>query len=549
MIQARPYHRFLSGSGRSPRRWHAQRAVAFSGKTESKMSDPALKQIDTRQDVTEYGLRRLLIVIGVMTASLMQTLDSTITNVALPNIQGNLGASQDEGTWVVTAYTIAAVIVIPLTPWLQDRFGRKNYYVASIVGFTLASVACGAASDLNFLIAARVVQGMFGGGLLATGQAILRDTFPPDKLGMSQAIFALGAIMGPALGPPLGGLLVDNASWNWCFDINVLPGVASTILLLLLLKDPTKPRSTRVDLIGLALLAIALSTMQYVLTEGERHYWLEDSTIDVMLAVMIVSGATFIYYELFGTDVPIVDLRIFKNRSVAAGSLLAFALGAAIFGSTYTLPQLTQGPLGFTATGSGELFILRAIPIGICTPLIARLAPRVDARWFLGVGFLMISGGSFIQAFVTASSASFWTFATSLVIVGVGCAFLFVPLSIAVLGATTPSEGPKAGAMINLSTQLGGSILIAFLDVVIDQRESFHGQVLGENITLANPQIRGFLSHGSVAQLSGLVNLQSTIVSYADATFVIAVVALAFTPLVLLMRKPKAPHGPIEIGG
>ena len=214
-------------------------------------------------DVTEHGLRRVLIVAGVMLAALMQTLDSTITNVALPTIQGNLGASQDEGTWVITAYVIAAIVIIPLTPWLQNRFGRRNYFLVSIVGFTLASVVCGTSESLTTLILARAVQGAFGGGLLATGQSIMRDTFPPSQLAASQGIFALGAIMGPALGPPLGGYLVDNFSWNWCFMINILPGIASAVILFLFLKDPNKADSrTPIDAVGLALLAIGLSTLQ-----------------------------------------------------------------------------------------------------------------------------------------------------------------------------------------------------------------------------------------------------------------------------------------------
>ena len=503
-----------------------------------------------RQDVTEHGLRRVLIVIGVMAASLMQTLDSTITNVALPTIQGNLGASIDEGTWVVTAYTIAAIIVIPLTPWLQNRFGRKNYFVTSIVGFTLASIACGAADNLTFLIASRVVQGAFGGGLLATAQAILRDTFPPKQLGISQAIFALGAIMGPTLGPPLGGILVDNASWNWCFDINIAPGILSAALLYTLLRDPSKPRSGPVDFIGLALLACTLGTLQYVLTEGERHSWLSDDTIATMTGICVVSSIAFVLYELFGTRVPIVDLRIFRNRSVAAGSLLALALGIALFGSTYTLPQLTQGPLGFTPTLSGNLFILRAVPIAVFTLFIARLTGIIDPRWFLGIGFILIAVGSAMQALVTTNVSTFWTFAISLVVVGIGTSMLFVPISIAVLGATTPAEGPKAGAMVNLATQLGGSISVALLDVVIDQRMTFHSEVLGANATAASIPVQHFFQQGgTAAQLSGIVNGQASILAFADATFVIALVALLFTPLVFLMRKPAKPAGPVEVGG
>jgi MFS transporter, DHA2 family, multidrug resistance protein len=504
----------------------------------------------TRQDVTEHGLRRVLIVTGVMAASLMQTLDSTITNVALPTIQGNLGASIDEGTWVVTAYTIAAIIVIPLTPWLQNRFGRKNYFVTSIVGFTLASVACGAADNLTFLIGSRVVQGAFGGGLLATAQAILRDTFPPKQLGISQAIFALGAIMGPTLGPPLGGILVDNASWNWCFDINIAPGILSAVILYMLLRDPSKPRSGPIDFVGLALLACTLGTLQYVLTEGERHSWLSDDTIATMTGICAVSSIAFVLYELFGTRVPIVDLRIFRNRSVAAGSLLALALGIALFGSTYTLPQLTQGPLGFTPTLSGNLFILRAVPIAVFTLFIARLTGIIDPRWFLGLGFILIAAGSAMQALVTTYVSTFWTFAASLIVVGIGTSLLFVPISVAVLGATTPAEGPKAGAMVNLATQLGGSISVALLDVVIDQRQTFHSEVLGANATAASIPVQQYFAHGgSTARLSAIVNGQAAILAFADATFVIALVALLFTPLVFLMRKPAKPGGPVEVGG
>ncbi len=502
-----------------------------------------------RQDVTETGLRRVLIVAAVMAAALMQTLDSTITNVALPTIQGNLGASQDEGTWIVTAYTIAAIVVIPLTPWLQNRFGRKNYFVASIVGFTVASIVCGASSDLTVLIAARVVQGAFGGGLLATGQSILRDTFPPKQLGVSQGIFAIGAIMGPALGPPLGGILVDNFSWNWVFDINIAPGLFAAIVLALMLRDPDAARSAPIDVVGLVLLIASLGSIQYVLTEGEQNYWFADPTIFWMTALSAVSACAFVFWELFGTTRPIVDLRVLRNRSVAAGSVLALALGAAIFGSTYTLPQFTQGPLGFTPTLSGALFILRAGPIIFATPILVRITGKVDPRILLGSGFSFIAFGSWLQASITTEEASFWTFTAALVITGIGTALLFIPLSIAVLGATTPAEGPKASAFINLSTQLGGSIAVAGLDVFIDRRWTFHSEILGAGESLSNPAVHDFLRHGTTSQLAGFVNEQAVILAYADATLAIAIVCVLCAPLIFFMRKPKAPAGPIEVGG
>jgi len=255
-------------------------------------------------------------------------------------------------------------VVIPLTPWLMNRFGRRNYFLVSIVGFTLASVLCGTSESLTALIAARAVQGAFGGGLLTMGQAIMRDTFPPEQLPASQGIFALGAIMGPTLGPPLGGYLVDNFSWNWCFEINILPGIFSVIVLLLLLRDPSKAnRGTPIDAVGLALLAVGLAALQYVLTEGEQNDWFNDSTILLIAVICAVALLTFVWWELTQTENPVVDLRILRNRSVWAGTVLALSLGVSVFGASYTLPQFTQGALGWTPTLSGLLFMMRAIPI------------------------------------------------------------------------------------------------------------------------------------------------------------------------------------------
>ncbi len=231
--------------------------------------------------LVEYGVSRYLVVIGVMLAALLQTVDLTIVNVALPTIQGNLGATVDEGTWVLTGYVIANVIVIPMTPWLQLRFGRKNYFLASIAGFTLASVLCGMATSLTALILFRVVQGAFGGGLLATAQVVLRDTFPPAQLGMSQSIFALGTIVGPSVGPTLGGILVDNFSWPWVFDVNVVPGALAFVLLWRYMRDDGKRQRAPVDVTGIALLVVAVSCLQYVLDQGQHDDWFSDQSIVV----------------------------------------------------------------------------------------------------------------------------------------------------------------------------------------------------------------------------------------------------------------------------
>jgi DHA2 family multidrug resistance protein len=497
--------------------------------------------------VTEYGLRRLLIVGGVMLASLMQTLDSTITNVALPTIQGNLGASQDEGTWVITAYVIASIVVIPLTPWLQNRFGRKLYFVVSIVGFTIASIVCGTSESLTSLIVARAVQGAFGGGLLVTGQSVLRDTFPPEQLAVSQGIFALGAIMGPALGPPLGGYLVDNFSWNWCFEINIVPGIVSALLLSFLLRDPQKADSRMpVDGVGLGLLAVGLSSMQYVLTEGEQNDWFNDPVIGLIALLCAAALATFVWWELTQTEYPVVDLRILRNRSVWAGSLLALVLGITVFGSSYVLPQFTQGSLGYSPTLSGLLFILRAVPIALMTPIAVRLTGKIDPRYMLGTGFVLTSLGSYLQARITAPTVSFWDFFIPLALTGMGSALLWIPLTVAILSATTPRESPKAAAFTSLSLQLGGSVAVALLAVLLHSRESFHSTIIAGNLTPANPIVQQFLMKAPVQLLAQLAYAQSAIISFADINLAIAALGVCCIPLIFLLRRRKL-AGPVHI--
>src|SRR5947209_8489007 len=328
------------------------------------------------RDVTETGSRLILITLGIMAATLMQTLDSTIVNVALPTIQGNLGATQSEGAWAVTGYIISAVIVIPLTPWLQTRFGRRQYYSVAIIGFTIASILCGIASSIEQLILYRILQGLFGGGLIATGQAALRDTFPRRLLGASQAVFALGALVGPSVGPTVGGWLTDNYSWNWVFFINLVPGIFAAIVVLTMMRNPSDPKPIPVDALGLGLLALGLGSLQYILGEGQRDDWLDSPLIRLLTFTSVAGLGTFVWWELWGTKRPIVDLGAFKYRAIAAGSCLGFAIGSVLFGATVILPQYVQSVLGFTATLSGELIFIRAAFIAMLTALITLLARR-----------------------------------------------------------------------------------------------------------------------------------------------------------------------------
>jgi DHA2 family multidrug resistance protein len=497
-------------------------------------------------NVVEFGAARVIVVVGVMLATLLQTLDTTIVNVALPTIQGNLGATIDEGAWVVTGYIISAVIVIPLTPWLQNRFGRRQYYAIAIFGFTIASMLCGLSHSIEQLIFWRIVQGAFGGGLIATGQATLRDTFPRQQLGASQALFSLGAIVGPSVGPYLGGVLTDNYAWNWVFFINVVPGTLAGLIILMRLRNPTEPRKIPVDAVGLALLAIGLGSLQYVLGQGERNEWLESGVIRFFTATCIAGLASFIWWELRYAKDPIVDLRVLKFRSIWVGSMLAFTVGASLFGAIVILPQYVQGLLGFTATLSGELIFVRAICIAVATVPIANLVGRgkLDPRISLGIGFLLVSLSNYLQALDTTTVSAFGTFFWAQVSGGIGLGMLFVPISIAVLSSVPQEIAPKAVSFTSLSVQLGGSISTAYLVTLLDRRAAAHLSDLAGTATLRNPAVQQWIAHKlPLGELFGIINQQALTLAFADASMFLAFLSLLLAPLVFFLRRPKLQHG------
>ncbi len=499
------------------------------------------------EDLVEYGLRRWLIVVGVMSATLLQVLDATIVNVALPTIQGNLGANFDQGAWIVTGYIIAAVIVIPLTPWLQQMFGRRQYYVAAIVGFTLTSALCGFAQSLDQLIFFRILQGLCGGGLISTGQAIMRDTFPAKEIGKSQALVSLGAIVGPSLGPTLGGILTDALSWNWIFYINIIPGIIAAILVASLLRNPEGRGKPSVDGLGLGLLATGLGSLQYVLDEGERNDWLNDPTIAFLSALSVGALAVFVWWELRVKN-PIVDLRILKNRTVAAGCLLAMTLAFSLFGGVILAPQFQQTFLNFTATLSGESILLRAAAIAAMTPVTLFLLMR--AKWqprvLLGVGFIIVAIANLMNAQIITTDSNFWTFAFVLILGGIGFGMLFVPLSVAVLNSVAGPDTQKATSLLSLCQQLGGSVSTAMLVTLLDRRSAQHLDTLAGTITRNSIAATQFLAHAPAALLARIVAAQATTMAFADAFYFLGVLTLVLAPLSLLLRpaKPAAGAGP-----
>jgi DHA2 family multidrug resistance protein len=499
--------------------------------------------------VVEYGWRRTLITLAIVVATLLEIVDVTIVNVALPNIQGNFGASVDEAAWIGTGYIIANVIVIPLTPWLQRRFGRRQYYAASIVIFTVGSIACGLSGSLEELVFWRIVQGLGGGGLVSTSQAILRETFPPAEQGKAAGIFSMGVIVGPTIGPTLGGWITDAFSWRWAFFVNVVPGIVATLIVLLMLRNPERPQKLSLDYVGLGLLAAGIGSLQYVLDQGQRKDWFDDPSIVICSFVAVVGLIAFVVWELRQAK-PIVSLAVLRFRSVSAGSILGVVLGISLYGSVLILPQYVQGSLGFTATLSGELLIFRAGAILLFTPLVAALATRgvVDARYFVACGFVLIGISNFMLAAVTTLQSDFWTFFWSLALSGLGLAQIFVPLTLAVLSNVPPPEIPGASAFYNLARQIGGSVAIAVLVTLLARMNATHQNELGAQIELHRSVVSTFVrgdggQHGARAplDLNRIVVQQAAVLSYADTARMVGAISLCLAPLAFILRRPKLP--------
>ncbi len=500
-----------------------------------------------QRSVVEFGWRRIIVSLAVISATLLEIIDTTIVNVALPNIQGNYGVAVDQGAWVVTGYIIANVIVIPLTPWLAARFGRRQYFFASIVIFTIASLMCGLSGTFEQLVFWRIVQGLGGGGLISTAQAILRDTYTIKEQGKAQGIFAMGVIVGPALGPVLGGWITDNLTWRWAFYINIPVGIAAALLVWFYLRNPLKPTYRKLDWIGLGLLAAGLGSMQYVLDQGQTYDWLSDPNIRLFTALAAVALAGFVVWTL-RSKIPVVDLRVLRLRQVAAGSILGGVLGVSLYGSILVLPQYLQGSLGFTATLSGLTILVRAAAVMIFTPITAALAGRgvIDPRISTAVGFVLLAVSNWMLANVTTPQSDFGTFVASLIISGIGLSQIFVPLSIAVIGGVPDKDVAATSAFFNLSRQVGGSIATAVLVTLLVRGVSIHQTELAASINLASPATASYLaanggahSTAALAHLEGIIAGQAQVQSYADTSRVTAIITILLAPLVLLLNKPR----------
>jgi MFS transporter, DHA2 family, multidrug resistance protein len=509
---------------------------------------------------------RWFILLGLITAAMMEILDTTIINVALPRMAGNLSATQEEIAWVSTSYILANVVVLPMTAFFTERFGRKNYLTFSIIVFICASFLCGTAHSLGELVLFRLLQGAGGAALLSTAQATLRQIFPKEEQGLVQAIFMLGVIVAPTLGPTLGGWITDNYDWNWCFFINVPIGIASAFLVGTFLHDSPEHLRQRkqVDWLGIGLLIVDVGSLQYVLEEGNKRDWFEDRLLIELAIASGVSLVTMVWWELSKRNKhPVIDFRVLHNRDLAASIFLFIIMGFGLFGGTFLFPLFTQGILGFKPTDTG----LAMLPGGLatmctavfCGKLLNGAKPLADARMLILIGMIAFSYSMWdLGHLTTAAGEADARYA--LIIRGLAMGFLFVPINNAAFGSIKPQEAQQASGLINLSRQLGGSFGIAILGAYLTRHISYHRADLTMNTYVGNPAfdqryqgaIQSLVAHGTpaasapqgaLALVQAGVMRQAAMLAYNDAWMLILLSFLAVVPAVFLLRKPRGGGG------
>ncbi|HVS47163.1 MAG TPA: DHA2 family efflux MFS transporter permease subunit [Verrucomicrobiae bacterium] len=477
---------------------------------------------------------RALITITVMLGLIMAIIDSTIVNVALPTIGGNLGASITEYSWVATGYILATVVVMPLNGWLTARFGRKRFYAASLALFTIASLMCGTAHSISVLVVYRVIQGIGGGALQPTAQAILFETYPPAKRGVAMAIFGMGAMVGPAVGPVLGGYLVDNATWPVIFFINIPIGIVAFLMTMAYIPNPSFITRSKgaIDFVGLGLLTAGLASLQYVLEQGQQDDWWSSSTIVLLTVVATVSLAVFLWKTLRDKQ-PLVDVRVFRFPSFTFGSILGTIMGVGLFGSAFILPLFFQNIIGFTATTTGLLLLPGALATALSMLIAGQLIGKIDPRIIIAAGMLLFAASSWAMGDLTAQSG-FWDVFWPRAWQGLSFGLLFVPLSTVTLGAVPISELAGATGVNTLLRQLGGSFGIAILTTLLARQTAVAWNVLASGVTQ---------SHGyDIGTLTGMVAQQSAVIGFNYLFQICAIVFVVSAPLVFFLKAVK--HAP-----
>ena len=502
--------------------------------------------------------RRIIISVTVIIAAMMQLVDTSIVNVALPHIMGNLGADLDEASWIVTSYVFANVVILPMTGWLASYFGRKQYFIGSIIIFVLASVMCGQSTSIWELVIFRFVQGLAGGGLMPVSRVILIESYPPEDLGLANAIFAMGIITGPTIGPTLGGWLTDTFTWRWIFYVNVPIGIIALLMAMVNVTNPINAKKAgRVDWLGILFLFIGFGSLQIVLERGERDNWFSSSFIVILTIVAVTGIALFLIYEFFHHS-PVVDLRIFRHKNFTFASILGFMMGFGLFGSVFIFPVFTQNFLGYSALQTGLIMVPGALTAAVLNPFIGiLLRKKVSPQLLAFIGIILFFIFSVMLSRETLQYGP-WNFFWPLILRGLGLGFLSVPINTIALTGMFGQELSESSGILSMIRQLGGSFGVALIATIIDRRVAFHRTMLVSHINQYNPTFRQwfagtvqhFVGSGSAlstAQQQGYKALnytlirQSSLLAYNDTYYMIGLFFLIISPLLLftISRKKK----------
>ena len=496
-----------------------------------------------------------LVAVAVMLATFMEVLDTSIAAVALPYIAGSLSATNDEATWVLTSYLVANAVVLPASSWFSLRFGRKRFLIFCIALFTVSSFMCGAATSLGMILIARAVQGAGGGALQPLSQSILLETFPPEKRGLAMAVFALGVVVAPVLGPTLGGWLTDTYSWRWAFYINIPVGAFAVFMISRYVEDPDYIREAKpgkFDGIGLGLLAVWLGCLQIILDKGQEDDWFGATWIRWAAVVLIVGFVAFLIRE-FRHGKPLVDLRVFKHRNFAIGCLLIGLFGAAIYGLVTLLPLFYQELMGYTALAAGWAVSPRGVGAILAMPIIGYLTAKIDNRYLIAFGFTLFAVCSLWFSYINLSIGQ-WTFLWAIILSGFGSGCVFVPLSTTTMSFLKNEEIGNASGLYNLLRNIGGSIGISVVNTIVARHEQVHRSELARGLDPARPEVRGavqgmqqYLSAQGASATTGLERAygligqtlegQSRLWSYVDDFRYMALMCFACVPIVFALKK------------
>ena len=508
-----------------------------------------------------------IVALTVTLATFMEVLDTSIANVALPHIAGGLSASQDESTWVLTSYLVSNAVILPISAWLSVLVGRKKFYMACVGMFTVSSFLCGLAPTLGMLVLFRVMQGLGGGGLATSEQAILADTFSIEKRGMAFAIYGMAVVLAPAIGPALGGWITDNYSWRWIFYINVPVGLVSLYLTNRIVEDPPymkieqqKTLRNPIDYTGLGLIAVGIGCLQYVLDKGQEMDWFSSQRILILLTVAFAALIWFVINE-WSQAYPIMDLRLLRQRNFATSAFMMFVLGMVLFGTTVLIPQFLQVQMGYTAEQAGLALSLGAFVLMFMMPVVGQLVSRADPRLLIAAGFTTTSMALYHMTSINMQ-IDFHTAAMYRVYQMVGLAFLFIPISMLAYMGIPPHKSNQVAGMNNFMRNLGGSIGISMLSTWLQRLAQQHQVILSAHTTAGDPlftqRITGLtqtLTNQGVPEneanaraytmLGRTISGQASTLAYVDIISIMAVVIICLVPLVFIMKRP--PRNAVQV--